>query len=112
MKYYNCLFCCVISSAPSAAPSNVRYTDVTTDQASFAWDEVPCGSQHGVITEYDTRLVNPADDRDFTKTTSGMLVTFRQLKACTEYSFTVAALNMMHGPMSDEIRIQTDIIGK
>ena len=103
------LICCVISSAPSAAPASVRDTGVTTNQASFAWDEVPCGSQHGVITEYDTRLVNPAGDQDFSKTISDTHVTFTELQSCTEYIFSVSAQN---GPMSEEIRITTDIIGE
>ena len=87
----------------------MRDTDVTTDQASFAWDEVPCGSRHGDITIYNARLVNPAGDQDFSNTISDTHVTFTGLQSCTEYIFSVSALN---GPMSDEIRITTDIISE
>ena len=99
-----------VSLAPSASPSDVRSTSVTTSTASFAWGEVPCGGRNGVIQRYNSSLVNSGYTQDaFSKITSSMNVTFEGLQPCTEYIFSVSALD---GPMSDGIGIQTSDVGK
>ncbi|XP_072041090.1 uncharacterized protein [Amphiura filiformis] len=76
---------------PSAAPSNVKLISSDVDSLSFSWDEVPCGSRHGVITGYYYQLI---DDNGviMQANTTNMQITFESgLLQCMRYQFKVSA---------------------
>ena len=85
-----------IHTAPSAAPSSVALTDVTSSTITVQWGSVPCIHQNGDITGYsvqygvmgsgDTQTI-PVDGAATTQTTIGSLM------SSTTYSIQVAAVN-------------------
>ncbi|XP_072041054.1 receptor-type tyrosine-protein phosphatase F-like [Amphiura filiformis] len=97
------------SQAPSAAPSNVKLTSTDVNRLSFSWDEVPCGSRHGMIRGYFYQLI---DNNGATITgeypgdyTTNMQIAFeRGLLQCMRYQFKVSAYGEGNlGPYSDSI---------
>ena len=91
--------------APSAAPSNVRVTGVTSSSITVQWGEVECIDRNGEITGYsvrytgsggtDTRSVSVGDTRQ---------TTISGLTPSTDYTIEVAAVNSVGtGPYSNGI---------
>ncbi len=89
-------------------------TSVSTNSASFSWDEVPCGERRGNIIQYQCRLENTADSNDNAQmNVLDKMVEFKELRPCTTYNFTVAAVTMIGvGPMNRAQQVTTDAISK
>ena len=87
---------CWYDIAPSAAPSSVTATDVTSSSITVQWGEVPCIHQNGDITGYSVQyevmgsgntMTMAVDGADTTETT------IESLSPNTIYNITVAAVN-------------------
>ena len=87
---------CVLSSAPSAAPSSVSATVQSSTSITVQWGSVPCIHQNGVITGYSVQYevmesgntqTIPVDGADTTQTT------ITGLTPSTTYSISVAGVN-------------------
>ena len=86
----------VILAAPSAPPSSVRVTGVTSSTISVQWGMVPCIHQNGPITGYSVRYGVMGSGSSQTETVSGASVTeitLSSLLKYTNYSVQVAAVN-------------------
>ena len=86
----------VILAAPSAPPSSVRVTDVTSSTITVQWEMVPCIHQNGPITGYSVRYGVMGSGSSQTETVSGASVTevtLSSLLKYTNYAVQVAAVN-------------------
>ena len=85
-----------ILAAPSAPPSSVRVTDVTSSTITVQWGMVPCIHQNGPIIGYSVRYGVMGSGSSQTVTVSGASVTkvtLSSLLKYTNYSVRVAAVN-------------------
>ena len=85
-----------IPAAPSAPPSSVRVTDVTSSTITLQWGMVPCIHQNGPITGYSVRYGVMGSGSSQTETVSGASVTevtLSSLLKYTNYAVQVAAVN-------------------
>ena len=94
-----------ISLAPSAAPTNVSVSEVTSSSITVQWGEVPCFEQNGDITGYIVQYGSQ------TQSLSGGSVTettISDLSPSTTYNVRVTAVNDADtGPFSNTISIMT-----
>ena len=93
-----------IPTAPSAAPTNVRMTGITSTSVTVRWGKVPCIEQNGDITSYRIRVMTRREN-DRIKTVGDVReATVTGLSPSTEYTVSVAAVNNEgSGPYSDGI---------
>ena len=83
-----------LHSAPTAAPSNVSVTDVTSSTITVQWEMVPCIHQNGPITGYSVRYGVMGSGSTQTETVSGtQTITSNLSSSSTNYSIEVAAIN-------------------
>ena len=94
-----------IPPAPSAAPTNVRMTGITSTSITVKWGKVPCIERNGDITGYIVQYGSQ------TQSVSGGSVTettISNLTPSTTYNIQVAAVNDADtGPFSNTISIMT-----
>ena len=81
-------------SAPTASPSNVNVTDVTSSTITFQWEMVPCDDQNGPITGYSVRYgVMGSSERDIEEVVGDQrMATISGLAAATVYEYEVAGI--------------------
>ena len=88
-----------ILPAPSAAPTSVRESGVTSSTITVQWGPVDCIDRNGVITGYSVRYgVQGTAEGDrtvkmATGDSSGGMYTISGLSAATVYTVEVAAVN-------------------
>ena len=93
---------CPLPPAPSAAPSNVRVTGVTSSSITVQWGVVPCIHRNGEITGYSVRYSGGGSAQ--TMTVTGKQATIEGLMSSTTYSIDVAAANnAIIGPYSRDV---------
>ena len=93
---------CVPYIAPSAAPTNVRVSEVTSSSIIVHWEAVPCIHHNGDITGYSVHYEGEtvSVSGDF----SGGMYVISNLEPSTFYSIQVAAVNDdLIGPYSTPI---------
>ena len=94
-----------IPPAPSAAPTNVRMTGVTSTSITVRWGKIPCIERNGDITGYIVQYGSQ------TQSVSGGSVTettISNLTPSTTYNVQVAAMNDADtGPFSSSLSIMT-----
>ena len=90
-----------IPPAPSAVPTNVSVSEVTSSSITVQWETVPCIHHDGYIVRYGSQ----------TQSVSGGSVTettISNLTPSTTYNIQVAAVNNAGtGPFSNSISIMT-----
>ena len=82
-------------TAPSAPPSSVNVTGVTSSTISVQWGSVPCIHQNGDLTGYSVQYEVMGSGNTQTKAASGgstTETTLSSLTALTNYSIQVAAV--------------------
>ena len=82
--------------APSAAPTSVSVSEVTSSTITLQWGAVDCIHRNGDITGYLVRYGVQGSVSTWTKTVSGASVTettISELISSTTYSIAVAAVN-------------------
>ena len=94
-----------IPPAPSAVPTNVRSTGVTTTTITVKWRKIPCIEQNGDITGY---IVSYGSQTQNVSGGSVTETTISNLTPSTTYNIEVAAVNGADtGPFSNIISIMT-----
>ena len=80
--------------APSAPPSSVRVTDVTSSTITLQWGMVPCNDQNGPITGYSVRYgVMGSSEREIEEVAGDQrTATISGLAAATVYEYEVAGI--------------------
>ena len=99
-----------ISPAPSAPPSLVAVTYVTSFSITVKWSKVNCGDRNGNITGYWLRYSEVGNDNQQTNTTGAenYEITIINLMLATNYSIQVAAVNNAGtGIYSDAVFVKT-----
>ena len=95
---------CFLRLAPSAAPSSLRRTEVTTSTATIQWDTVKCIHRNGDITGYLVWCNNGTRQTEDTKTEYLII----GLNHSTTYTIQVAAVNSAGtGVYSEQLSITT-----
>ena len=101
-------------TAPSAAPTSVRESGVTSSNITVQWGTVKCTDRNGDITGYSVRYgVQGTAEGDrtvkmATGDSNGGMYTISGLSAATVYTVEVAAVNSAHtGVYSDLITAKT-----
>ena len=79
-----------IPPAPSAAPTNVRMTGITSTTITLRWGKVPCIEQNGDITGYLVWYESQTQDVSGGSVTE---TTISNLTPSTTYNVRVAAVN-------------------
>ena len=93
------MVCLTLYTAPSAAPTSVNVSDVTSSTITVQWGAVNCIDRNGNITGYSVRYgVNGTAEGDRTVKNStgdsnGGMYTISGLSAATVYTVEVAAVN-------------------
>ena len=91
------VYCMVLSpTAPSAPPSEVDVTDMTSTTITVQWGEVPCIHQNGDITGYSVQYGVEGSGNTENMPVSGASTTqttISGLNPSTNYSIQVAAVN-------------------
>ena len=77
-------------SPPSAPPTNVTLTTISSTQILVTWEEPPLADKNGVITSYDISI-SPSDEQLIQVEASLRTYTFRNLNHLTNYSVRVRA---------------------
>ena len=84
-------------TAPSAPPSSVTVTSVTSSTISVQWGSVPCIHQNGDITGYSVQYEVMGSGNTQTEMvsgdSSGGMTTISGLTPSTTYSIELAAVN-------------------
>ena len=86
----------VLFSAPTAPPSNVSMTEVTSSTITVQWGMVPCIHQNGPITGYSVRYGVMGSGSSQSVNVSGASKTgtmISDLMSSTTYDVQVAAVN-------------------
>ena len=99
-------------AGPSAAPSNVIVTEVTSSSITVQWGMVPCIHHNGKITGYSVQYDELGGDHEITQTMSasgdfsGGMATIYRLSPATLYIVLVAAENRAGtGDYSDPVSV-------
>ena len=99
-KLYDSIIpCLTLYTAPSAGPTSVNVSDVTSSSITVQWGAVDCIDRNGNITGYSVRYgVNGTAEGDrtvknSTGDSSGGMYTISGLSAATVYTVEVAAVN-------------------
>ena len=98
-------------TAPSAAPTNVSVSEVTSSSINVQWGAVPCIHHNGDITGYTVQygVVGSESVQNMSVYISGDNVTISNLAPSTKYILQVAAMNDAGtGEYSDPVTTNTD----
>ena len=103
----------LIFTVPSAPPSSVMVTDVTSTTITVQWGPVPCIHQNGAITGYSVRYGEIGETLTTINVTgASAMQTISNLVPSTNYSIEVAAGNSAGtGNYSGPVFSETDGIG-
>ena len=99
-----------IPPAPSAPPTSVRVSEVTSSGITVQWGPVDCIHHNGDITGYFVRYgeVGSAEGERTVEMVSNRRATISDLTPSTEYTVSVAAVTSAGtGVYSDEVVQQT-----
>ncbi len=92
----------------------VSVTERTINSIQVTWEELPCESRGGVITEYNVRLIDENSVIKYTQTfpANMMYVTIPSLATDTQYTFTISATNSHGEGPQTMIHVSTLSLGK
>ncbi|XP_072047731.1 protein sidekick-2-like [Amphiura filiformis] len=79
--------------APLGTPTNISATASNGSHILLSWNEVPCGSRGGIITEYAYEARNSFDIIVSSGRSSETSVGIGDLQECSVYTFSIAAIN-------------------
>ena len=95
-------------AVPSAAPTSVSVSEVTSSSITIQWGAVDCIHQNGDITSYSVQYNEVGSEIIRSLTVSQDEVTITGLSSSTNYSIEVAAVNTAGtGVFSEDITNQT-----
>ena len=95
-------------TAPSAAPTSVNVSAVTSSSITVQWEAVDCIHRNGDITGYSVRYGEEGSGSTQTVNTTVTEATIHGLMSFTNYSIQVAAENSAgSGDYTDPITVET-----
>ena len=99
-------------TAPSAAPTSVSVSEVTSSSITVQWGAVPCIHRNGDITGYSVQYGVVGSESTQTMSVSGVvsggMYKVSELKQLTNYTIKVAAVNSAGiGVYSNIIEVST-----
>ena len=102
-------YCVSVPPAPSAAPTSVRVSEVTSSLISVHWEMVPCVHRNGDITGYSVQYTGGGSTQIMTVSgASSALAIITGLTPSTSYVVRVAAVNDAGtGVFSDSLSVLT-----
>ena len=101
------IFTC-INTAPSAPPTNIQGTNVSSTSLYITWNEPPFSDQNGIIRTYRVSyVVLSSSEFNDTMTTTNENITLSDLEIYTLYLIRVSAVTVAEGPF-DSIVVRTD----
>ena len=96
-----------IPPAPSAAPTNVDVSEVTSSSITVQWGAVPCIDHNGDITGYSVQY--GSETMSVSGDSSGGMYVISNLEPSAFYSIQVAAMNDdLIGPYSTALDQSTE----
>ena len=109
------MFLLLFPPAPSAVPTSVSVSEVTSSSISVQWGAVDCSHRNGDITGYSVRYGVQGSGSTQTVSVSGggaTMTTISGLMPSTTYSIEMAAVNSAGtGVYSDPMTAETVVIG-
>ena len=105
-------FFTLLTTAPSAPPQNLRQDAIAATSVTLNWQPPPEDDWNGLIRLYYVFVTELETGRSFTlnSTTTNHLV--ESLHPFYTYNFSVAAVTVAAGPISDTITLQTSETGE
>ena len=98
-----------IPPAPSAPPTSVRVSEVTSSNITVQWGPVDCADRNGDITGYTVRyrekMAGPIQDISVSGVTE---YTITGLMSSTAYIVRVGAMNSAGRKFSDSVNTMTE----
>ena len=105
--YSNIVAVNTLESPPSAPPTNVTLTTISSTRILVTWEEPPLADKNGVVTSYDISI-SPSDGQHIQVEASLRTYTFRNLNHLTDYSVRVRARTLPGpGPYCDPVTVTT-----
>ena len=101
--------CICVLTAPSAPPTSVTTSDVTSSSITVQWGPVDCREQNGDITGYSVRYgVQGSGEESRNVPGNPRMYQITGLRQSTTYSIEVAAVNSNGtGPYSTPVVVKT-----
>ena len=106
------IFFTLLTAAPSAPPQNLRQDAIAATSVTLNWQSPPEDDWNGLIRLYYVFVTELESGSSFTlnSTTTNHLV--ENLHPFYTYNFSVAAVTVAAGPISDTITLQTSEAGE
>lgn len=106
----------ISSVAPSAPPTAIAVDDVSSRHVNISWGPPPAEEQNGVINLYQINLAFSDKETLFKEvlvfSTALTTIYISDLLPYHNYTFTVVAITLEHGPLSVPVNFQTLEDGK
>ena len=102
----------VLTAAPSAPPQNLRHIAITATSVTLNWQPPPEEDRNGLIRLYYVFVTEPESGRSFTLNSTTISYSVHNLHPFYTYNFSVAAVTVAAGPISDNITLQTSEAGE
>ncbi len=93
--------------APTAAPTNVKGSAISSTSISLSWNSLPLDQRNGLIQEYRINAVEVTTGKLKQHTSTSLQKVVSALHPYYTYRFTVAAFTVGIGPYSSPITVQT-----
>ena len=101
-----------LSSAPSAAPTDVSVIIETSSSVTFSWFPPPMSLQNGVIVAYSVQLWEMETNNVQLFESTALTFSINSLHPFYKYNLTVAAVTVAKGVASDPTLFQMPEDGK
>ena len=101
----------VLTAAPSAPPQNLRHIAITATSVTLNWQPPPEEDWNGLIRFYYMFVTELESGRSFTLNSTATSYRIENLHPFYLYNFSVAAVTIAAGSISDNITLQTSEAG-
>ena len=95
------------STAPTAPPGSLRYTEVTSTSVTLSWIPPPSDQHNGIIRYYVVKVTEQHTGMNSTYISTYTSFTVLNLHPFYIYHFTVSAYTVAPGPHTDVYTVQT-----
>ena len=104
---YLCLDVDFLTTVPSAPPQNLRQDAITATSVTLNWQPPPVEDRNGLIRLYYVFVTELESGRAFTLNSTTTSYRVESLHPFYTYNFSVAAVTVAPGSISDNITLQT-----
>ena len=102
---------CYRSTVPSAPPQHLRQDAITATSVTLSWQPPPLEDRNGLIRLYYVFVTELESGRSFTLNSTATNYRVQNLHPFYTYNFSVAAVTVAAGSISDNITVQTSEAG-